>query len=61
MKTVAVTPEAHVNFELEMPQEPLEDFKVKPEAEAVAVYVAQVPLVNHVPPLIKQPVWLPLV
>jgi hypothetical protein len=37
VKTVAVTPEAQVNFELEMPQEPLDDFKVKPEPEAVAV------------------------
>jgi hypothetical protein len=29
--------------------------------DAVAVYVAQVPPTNHAPPLIKQPVWVPLV
>jgi hypothetical protein len=37
VNTLAVTPEVHVNFELEMPQKPFEDFKVKPEPEAVAV------------------------
>lgn len=31
MKTVAVTPEAQVKVELEIPQLPLEDVKVKPE------------------------------
>ena len=73
VKTVAVTPDAQVNIELEIPQGPLEDFNVKPEPvstsvsilredgqtfaspEAVAVKVAQVPLVYHVPALIKQP------
>lgn len=29
--------------------------------DEVAVYVAQVPPTNHVPPLIKQPVWVSLV
>jgi len=29
--------------------------------EAVAVYVAQVPPTNHCPPLIKQPICIPLV
>jgi hypothetical protein len=31
VKTVAVTPDAQVNVELEIPQGPLEDFNVKPE------------------------------
>lgn len=31
MKTVAVIPEPQVNAELEIPQEPLDDFSVKPE------------------------------
>jgi len=55
VKTVAVLPDAQLKVELATPQAPLEDFKVKPEPEAVAVYVAQVPLVYQVPAEIKQP------
>jgi hypothetical protein len=35
-KTVAVTPEAQVKVEPEMPQLPFEDFKVKPEPGKVS-------------------------
>jgi hypothetical protein len=31
VKTVAVTPDPQVKVELEIPHDPLEDFKVKPE------------------------------
>lgn len=36
-KTVEVTPEAQVKVDPEIPQLPLDDFKVKPEPDAVAV------------------------
>lgn len=55
VKTVAVTPEPQVKTPPDRPQVPLDDFKVKPLPEAVAVYVAQVPLVYQVPAEIKQP------
>jgi hypothetical protein len=37
VNTVAVTPEPQVKVELEIPQEPLEDFNVNPDPEGVAV------------------------
>ena len=43
MKTVAVLPDAQLKAELTIPQAPLDDVKVKPEPEAAAVYVAQLP------------------
>ncbi len=60
MKTVAETPLAQLKAPLTMPQVPLEDLSVKPDPEAVAVYVAQVPVVNQVPALIRHPSWAPL-
>ena len=79
VKTVAVTPDPQVKIEFEIPQEPLEDFRVNPEPakyqrnfhfmfvllsdspDAVAVYVAHVPVVNQVAALIRHPCWFPLV
>jgi hypothetical protein len=37
VKTVAVTPDAQVNVELEIPHGPLEDFNVKPEPESTSI------------------------
>jgi hypothetical protein len=34
VNTVAVTPEPQVNFELEIPHEPFEDFRVNPEPKS---------------------------
>ncbi len=37
MKTVAVSPDAHVKVEPEIPQEPLEDAKVNPDPAVLFV------------------------
>lgn len=56
MKTVAVvTEDAQTRFELWIAQRPLLDVRVKPEPEGVAVKVAQVPPMYHVPALMMQP------
>jgi hypothetical protein len=34
LKTVAVTPDPQVNFELEIPHEPFEDLRVNPEPKS---------------------------
>jgi hypothetical protein len=59
VNTVAVTPEAQVNVDPEIPQFPFDDFSVKPDPEAVAVIVAHVPPTYHVPALIKHPFVAP--
>lgn len=59
MKTVALAPDAQAKVEPVIPQAPLEVLRVKPEPDAVAVKVAQVPPTYHVPAEIKQPVVLP--
>lgn len=56
---MAVTPEAQVKVEDTIPQLPLEDFKVNPEPDAVAVMVAHVPLAYHVPALMMHPFAVP--
>lgn len=61
MKTVEDTPLPHWNVLLTMPQVPFDDDRVKPLPDAVAVYVAHVPVVYQVPALIRQPFSLPLV
>lgn len=60
VKTVAVTPDAQLKAPLTIPQLPFDDFNMKPDPEAVAVYVAQVPVVYQVPAAIRHPSLLPL-
>ena len=57
---VAETPEAQLKAPLTIPQFPLELLSVKPEPEAVAVKVAQDPVMYQVPAEIRQPSWFPL-
>lgn len=59
VKTVADTPDPQVNEPDETPQLPLDDFNVKPLPDGVAVMVAHVPDVYHVPLEMMQPFWLP--
>ena len=54
------TLEPQVNAPLTTPQLPLLLDRVKPSSERLAVKVAQVPLVYHVPAEMMQPFWLPL-
>ena len=51
----AETEEAQRRLVLWTAQGPLLDFRVKPLPDAVAVKVAQVPPMYHVPPLMMQP------
>lgn len=62
VKTVAVeTVDAHVRTLLMTAHLPLLEVSVKPDADAVAVNDAHVPVVYQVPPLITHPFWTPLV
>lgn len=56
---MAETDEPQDSAPLTIPQLPFDDFNVKPEPEEVAVIVAQVPVVYHVPPEMMHPCWLP--
>lgn len=55
VKTVLETPEPHVKTPDTTPQLPLDDVRVKPLPDAVAVYVAHVPVVYQVPAEIRHP------
>ncbi len=60
VKATASTPAAHFKPPPTIPQAPLLEVRVKPPlASAVAVNVAQVPVVNQAPLLIRQPVCMP--
>ena len=59
VKTVAVTPGPYDKVPLNIPQFPSEDLTIKSEPDAVAVNVAHVPLIYHVPALMIQPLVKP--
>ena len=59
VKTVAVTPEPQVKAPETTPHEPLEDLRVKPLPLAVAGRGAHVPLTDHVPAEMMQPLVAP--
>lgn len=59
MNTVAVlTADPHTRSLFWTAHFPLDDVRVKPDPEAAAVKVAQVPVVYHLPALMMQPVGL---
>jgi hypothetical protein len=60
VNTVLETPEPQVNTPEAIPQDPFDDFNVNPPPVLVAVIVAQVPLVYHVPSEMRQPFCEPL-
>lgn len=59
VKIVLVTLDPHVRSPETMPQGPFDDLSMKPAPDSVAVMVAQVPDVYHVPEDIMQPLVLP--
>ena len=59
VKTALVTPEPQVKTPETTPQLPLDDLRLKPSPEAVAVKVAHVPEVYQVPAEMIHPFWLP--